>query len=463
MHNQLSDGHSPGGQNALNRHQRLGGVLLAAGLLLWLVGGMASYAALSASLRLGMWAAGTLLLLIGAYVLYRVLPVSNSAARNHRIFIAATTRPGSLFLWILTVMITGFYVILYWAPQYLHGFIALTDPFFLAVFGRSGMPENNGGQYNQWLLYGWLYTVAILIMGIRFLYKYRSSRYQQWRTVSVMLFQLVFAFLIPNLLASWHGIELYFHYFWPLDYDLLFPSSIAYLTNTGGWGHFFLWWSVLLAIPGVVALTYFFGKRWYCSWVCGCGGLAETAGDPFRHLSDKSLRAWQIERYSIHGVLAIITVLTVALLANQWFTFLPAGWEDGLQRGYGFLIGSVFSGVIGVGFYPILGSRVWCRFGCPQAAMLGILQKYFSRFRITTNGGQCISCGNCSTYCEMGIDVKWYAQREQNIVRASCVGCGVCAEVCPRGVLQLESGPIHQKTAIHIDQNGIHVLNSDQL
>jgi polyferredoxin len=26
-------------------------------------------------------------------------------------------------------------------------------------------------------------------------------------------------------------------------------------------------------------------KRWYCSWVCGCGGLAETAGDSYRHLS----------------------------------------------------------------------------------------------------------------------------------------------------------------------------------
>jgi ferredoxin len=40
----------------------------------------------------------------------------------------------------------------------------------------------------------------------------------------------------------------------------------------------------------------------------------------------------------------------------------------------------------------------------------------------------------------MGIDVRWYAQREQNIIRASCVGCGVCAAVCPRGVLRLENG-----------------------
>ena len=40
----------------------------------------------------------------------------------------------------------------------------------------------------------------------------------------------------------------------------------------------------------------------------------------------------------------------------------------------------------------------------------------------------------------MGIDVRSYAQKGQNIVRASCVGCGVCAAVCPRGVLRLENG-----------------------
>ena len=56
-------------------------------------------------------------------------------------------------------------------------------------------------------------------------------------------------------------------------------------------------------------------------------------------------------------------------------------------------------------------------------------------------GGQCISCGNCSTYCEQGIDVRAYAQKGENIVRASCVGCGICSAVCPRGVLKLENGP----------------------
>ena len=39
----------------------------------------------------------------------------------------------------------------------------------------------------------------------------------------------------------------------------------------------------------------------------------------------------------------------------------------------------------------------------------------------------------------MGIDVRHYAQKGENIVRSSCVGCGVCSAVCPRGVLKLEN------------------------
>ena len=258
--------------------------------------------------------------------------------------------------------------------------------------------------------------------------------------------------------------------------------------------------SILVITP---LLTYFYGKRWYCSWVCGCGGLAETAGDSFRHLSDKSSKAWKIERWLIHLVLVFVVVMTTTVVATYlgydetkyWLTkdsflvlvgaliltvftliwifkreelakdarygmigttvillalfgihlssvsnqifFIEA---ETLRSSYGFLIGSIFSGVIGTGFYPIMGNRVWCRFGCPMAAILGLQQRLFSRFRITTNGGQCISCGNCSTYCEMGIDVKAYAQRGQNIVRSSCVGCGICSAVCPRGVLKLENG-----------------------
>jgi polyferredoxin len=147
-------------------------------------------------------------------------------------------------------------------------------------------------------------------------------------------------------------------------------------------------------------------------------------------------------------------VFAVLMTAGLIYTYLTGADHllgvstSSVKQAYGFGIGAVFAGVVGTGFYPLMGNRVWCRFGCPLAAYLGLVQRFKSRFRITTNGGQCISCGNCSTYCEQGIDVRWYAQRGQNIVRSSCVGCGVCSAVCPRGVLNLENGPDVDRSAV---------------
>jgi polyferredoxin len=151
-----------------------------------------------------------------------------------------------------------------------------------------------------------------------------------------------------------------------------------------------------------------------------------------------------VERWLVHGVLVFAVGMTLMTLYSF---FTESGTVLGLrtqsvQNTYSLLIGAFFAGVIGTGFYPIFGNRVWCRFGCPLAAYLGFVQRFKSRFRITTNGGQCISCGNCSTYCEQGIDVRAYAQKGENIIRSSCVGCGICSAVCPRGVLKLENGPL---------------------
>ncbi|NNF74429.1 MAG: 4Fe-4S binding protein [Flavobacteriaceae bacterium] len=410
--------------------------------------------------------------------------------------------------WITGVVLTGFYIVLYFYPHLLGlglngsantGLVALFDPLSKIL---------NGNPASQWFVYGSLYTLAILIFGYKFILKYRHNRYQQIRTASVMFFQLGFAFLIPEFMARLNSDSFKLPYYdlkniWPLNHYNFEQYRVDEFINAGNLGLALLIFGIVSIFVITPILTYKFGKRWYCSWVCGCGGLAETVGDPFRQLSDKRLFAWRVERWVIHSVLVFVVLMTTAVIYTYlgydpnkyWLTqgvfltlvalFLTLIFSlvmifkrkelgkdarygaigyfviiiallgihtfsgngkiflfeaETLRSTYGFLIGAVFSGVIGTGFYPIFGSRVWCRFGCPMAAILGFQQRLFSKFRITTNGGQCISCGNCSTYCEMGIDVRAYAQKGANIVRSSCVGCGICAAVCPRGVLKLENG-----------------------
>jgi len=351
-----------------------------------------------------------------------------------------------------------FYILLYWAPEYITNWIAMVSPLSEML---SGNPASN------WFLYGLMYTFIVIVMGVRMFTKYQHNKYQKIRTLSVIFFQTAFAFLIPEILVRLNQPWFDFKNIWPLDYDFFYKYNIEELTSSGSLGLFMLIWGIFLIIIGVPLMVYFFGKRWYCSWVCGCGGLAETMGDPFRQLSDKSMRAWKYERFIIHGVLGAAIIMTGMVLFHFFTgTSHVLGIEsEGIKSWYGFIIGAGFSGVVGTGFYPLMGNRVWCRFGCPLAAYLGLVQKFQSRFRITTNGGQCISCGNCSTYCEMGIDVRSYAQKGQDIVRSSCVGCGVCAAVCPRGVLRLEnaSGDIASRTddlrTIHITEDQVTMLN----
>ncbi|GIX42643.1 MAG: hypothetical protein KatS3mg129_2376 [Leptospiraceae bacterium] len=361
---------------------------------------------------------------------------------NNNIYSNTLTGRG-IGAYILTILLTLIYILIYFGDKIeLAGYninLILTKYVYNQLNPLSNLLQNHNA--DNWFFYSTFYTYAILLYGIRMIMKYRHNNYQIIRTISVMFFQLGFAYIIPNILKLFKQPGFYFSYFWPLKPEYLYPYTWMQFSNQSKLAILFLIISVFISFVAVPVLTYFFGKRWYCSWVCGCGGLANTAGDFFRQHSSKTLLSWKIERILVYSILALITFITIAL----WINSLTSGkifgkYSQLLAQWYGFYIGAIWSGVIGVGFYPLLGTRIWCRFGCPQAAILGIIQRFFSRFRITTNGGQCISCGNCSVYCEMGIDVRSYAQKGQNIVRASCVGCGICAAVCPRGVLKLENG-----------------------
>ncbi|MDC8002959.1 4Fe-4S dicluster domain-containing protein [Aureisphaera galaxeae] len=505
--------------NYLNPTQKIATVIGLAGL------GIIVFSLFHEFANQALWLTLSLLAIGGGIVLFAKGSYSGKleGIKNHGVWIKSISSRG-FWGWVAGISLTGFYVILYFYegllganPDGNTGIVGLFDP--LSRF-LSGNPAS------QWFVYGTLYTVAILAFGIKFIWKYRHNRYEQLRTVSVMFFQTAFAFLIPELMARLNSDSFSLPYndlknMWPLNYYAFDGWRVDQFINAETIGIAFLVFAVLSVFVISPILTYKYGKRWYCSWVCGCGGLAETAGDSFRQLSDKRMVAWKVERWVIHSVLVFSVVMTTAVVSTYlgydsekyWLTkdmfligvavflglLFAVIWyykreelakdarygaigylvivlgliaihyfsnnqlflfEAGdLRSFYGFLIGAVFSGVIGTGFYPIFGNRVWCRMGCPMAGILGIQQRLFSKFRITTNGGQCISCGNCSTYCEMGIDVRSYAQKGENIVRASCVGCGICSAVCPRGVLKLENGPLEGR----IDGNQVLLGNDVDL
>jgi len=373
--------------------------------------------------------------IIGAllFIIPNVVLLGKKGIKNDNIYHKSATNQGFV-AWMVFIFLVSFYLVLYFASEYAVNWTYLVDPISESL---SGNPAGH------WFVYGFMYCVVMTVMAVRMYIKYRHNMYQMFRTTSVLFFQIVFAFLIPEIMVRLQMPYYDFKNAFPLDYDFFFSWNLKDLLASGGIGLFILVWGLILTLVIIPLMVYFFGKRWYCSWVCGCGGLAETLGDPYRQHSSKSLFSWKVERWLIHSVLIFavgMTLMTLYSFFTETSTVLGIKTQT-VQNIYSFLIGAVFAGVIGTGFYPIFGNRVWCRFGCPLAAYLGFVQRFKSRFRITTNGGQCISCGNCSTYCEQGIDVRAYAQKGENIVRSSCVGCGVCSAVCPRGVLKLENGP----------------------
>ena len=164
--------------------------------------------------------------------------------------------------------------------------------------------------HSKWILYGTVYTLAMIVGGAFVLRRHGNSPYQRIRTTSVVTVQVVFAFFLPIVLQVFGRHEYYFSYFWPLKIEYFYPSVILQQP------FLIVFWSFLGSLVAFPLLAFFLGKRFYCSWVCGCGGLANTFGELFRHNSTKSARAWSIEKVSIHSVLFLALVTTAIVWVN---------------------------------------------------------------------------------------------------------------------------------------------------
>jgi polyferredoxin len=215
-------------------------------------------------------------------------------------------------------------------------------------------------------------------------------------------------------------------------------------------------WGLLLTFVIIPIFVLFHGKR-YCSWICGCGGLAETFGDRWRHLAPKGKTSIHWEWMNL-AILIFAAVVTVLVLAKDAYSAVAGTAELGIRL-YRLTADIWLVGILPVTLYPFLGGKVWCRYWCPLAKLMHLQSRLFtwlkwSRFKILSND-KCIGCNECSRNCQVGIDVMSYALK-QNVLdnqTSSCIGCGICVSACPMDVLsftplvQIELKPSSVKAA----------------
>ena len=286
-----------------------------------------------------------------------------------------------------------------------------------------------------------IYALLIAGFGLRAIRKYPLPQ-QKARYRSLIAFQWIFLFGIPELLAPLIIDRPWKFYALSVPWPLSIWSLIDAPSWAGGDTLTAVLWLAVGALTAFVAIPLYVrrnGER-FCSYLCGCGGLAETLGDLWRHLAPRGRTAKQAETFG-RVILVLAVPVTALILLDAW-GLLTSGLystKEFAQQWYGLMVDFWLASVVGVALYPYLGNRVWCRFFCPLRAWMEVLAKRIARIAIRANA-KCIGCGECTRYCQMGIDVQRFAQRQELMHNgnSACIQCGICIQVCPMEVLSID-------------------------
>lgn len=331
----------------------------------------------------------------------------------------------------------------------LFAFIFFSSRYFgVNLFGKS-----------QSFWYTGLYSLTILLFGLRRI-KMKSTRYIKVQTWTLILIQAIPLFILPELifpalgkagmLGSADGFmmsqvfpnESYWRSYgfilaWPLFFFNLYGSNIT---------TFWLVFSLIQTFVIIPIIIYKWGKGAYCGWICSCGAMAETLGDEYRTLAPHGPKVKKWENFGQWALLVAFVITAVKLISVLYNIEVPiinqsiGEMSEVVHKIYYIAIDVIFAGVLGVGVYFFLSGRVWCRFGCPLAALMHIYTR-FSKYRIFSEKKKCISCNVCTKVCHMGIDVMNYANKGIPMNDVECVRCSACVVNCPTQVLSFGSLP----------------------
>jgi polyferredoxin len=278
----------------------------------------------------------------------------------------------------------------------------------------------------------------VTVFGTRALRKYRQDPYQVKRYSSLIASQFLIYFLLPWILfyagySEWWrtwGVTLTY----PLGYYGLWESAAELFTGTS------LPWAIatlvaFLIVMPLVSIRH--GKR-FCAWVCPCGSMADTVGDGFRHKSPRGQGTRRLE--TAETIILILTILCSIYFVSGYRGFLDPGQVKNVYKA---VVDVSLASVVAITLYPFAGNRIWCRFFCPLSKWMELWGRWSGGKLAIVANDECISCGECTRFCQMGIDVRAFAQREQPLSNrtTSCIFCGICVTVCPVDVLRVAYDP----------------------
>jgi len=391
------------------------------------------------------------------------------------------------YLCIIGTVLLGFYLLFKFIGDYKDKFAFNWQTFkyayfiFIAIFFSYVF---FGGRYfgievlekSQGFWYTAFYSITILIFGLRRIHV-KPTIYIKYQTWALILIQALPLFILPELLFPYLGKigllggedgfvftqvfpkESYWRSYgfvlaWPLNFSNLYNGNIT---------TFWLVFSLIQTFVFIPLIIYKWGKGAYCGWICSCGALAETLGDEYRTLAPHGAKAKKWENIGQWILLSAFVITGLKLLSILYKIEIPIINEsisftaDFFHKFYYIGIDVIFAGVLGVGVYFFLSGRVWCRFGCPLAALMHIYSR-FSKYRIFAEKKKCISCNICTKVCHMGIDVMNYANKGIPMNDVECVRCSACVVNCPTEVLSFGSLPKIDTKNTSYQKDGIPFL-----
>jgi len=97
--------------------------------------------------------------IIGAlmFIIPNVITLGPPGIKNNGIWHSAATNRGWIG-WFAFIFLVGFYILLYFRPDYIINWVYLVDPISENISGNTA---------SQWFLYGFLYCVVMTVMAVR--------------------------------------------------------------------------------------------------------------------------------------------------------------------------------------------------------------------------------------------------------------------------------------------------------